>query len=133
MWLEPPIIKSKGAETGRAYDRGFVPQLFVHGSIDQREMSTLFSFNSSTSWRPEPTERGTFSILSTCILTLALCVWTAVHLNIPAYGERLAQTRRKGGWMMLGVIAPEVVPLAYFLSVSFIEPTRDYQQRELIR
>lgn len=41
--------------------------------------------NSTTtlSWEPQPTRRGTFSIISTCLVTLALCTWKIVHLNLP--------------------------------------------------
>lgn len=34
-------------------------------------------------WEPQPTHRGTFGILSTCFVTLALCTWKIVHLNLP--------------------------------------------------
>ncbi|KAK3345005.1 hypothetical protein B0H65DRAFT_573650, partial [Neurospora tetraspora] len=49
------------------------------------------SFTNSSSprlrWVTEPDIRGTFSILSTCIVTLVLCVWTAIHLNVPGHKE----------------------------------------------
>ncbi len=35
-------------------------------------------------WIPEPNTRGTWSLLYSCIFTLALCVYSAIHLNIPA-------------------------------------------------
>ncbi|KAK4108126.1 hypothetical protein N656DRAFT_453762 [Canariomyces notabilis] len=47
------------------------------------------STSQTPSWRPEPRERGTFGILSTCIVTLGLCVWTAIHLNLPAHGDTM--------------------------------------------
>lgn len=34
-------------------------------------------------WEPNPTHRGTFGILTTCFVTLALCTWKIVHLNLP--------------------------------------------------
>jgi hypothetical protein len=78
-------------------------------------MERIFG-NSSTRnparWKSEPLERGTYSILSTCIITLALCVWTAIHLNVPAHGEKWPQIRRKFGWMILGFLAPELVRVA---------------------
>lgn len=74
-------------------------------------------------WMPEPGERGTYSILSTCLITLGLCVWTAIHLNIPAHGEKWwQQTWRKFGWMMLGFLAPEMVG-AKFGGTSVLGPT----------
>ena len=90
--------------------------------------------NHTTSWQPEPTFRGTFRILSTCLITLGLCVWSSLHLNIPGRNEapvvgysgggwyRAARHRwpfkylswpgqliRKLGWMVLAFLAPELV------------------------
>ncbi|KAF2746280.1 hypothetical protein M011DRAFT_404567 [Sporormia fimetaria CBS 119925] len=68
--------------------------------------------NSISKWHPEPTFRGTYGILSTCLITMVLCVWTAVHLNIPAHGETgiiTPQNRRKFGWLVMGLFAPEIV------------------------
>ncbi|TIA22046.1 hypothetical protein D6C81_03552 [Aureobasidium pullulans] len=40
--------------------------------------------NQTAAWHPEPRERGTFSILSSCVTTLVLCVWTAaLSFRIP--------------------------------------------------
>ncbi|RSL75214.1 hypothetical protein CEP51_011075 [Fusarium floridanum] len=99
--------------------KAHMDRIFGNGSASHR----------TATWEPEPTQRGTFSILSTCLITLSLCVWTAVHLNIPPREERsqdeprddssekwslkslrwTAQTLRKAGWMILGILAPELV------------------------
>ena len=63
----------------------------------------------TTVWIPEPNSRGTWSILSSCIITISLCVWTAVHLNIPEHQRRKQQLWRKIKWLLLGLIAPEMV------------------------
>jgi hypothetical protein len=43
-------------------------------------------------------------------LTLSLCVYTAIHLNIPTPGESAwKQTLRKAKWVLIGIFAPEVV------------------------
>ncbi|KAL6705324.1 hypothetical protein ACN47E_007134 [Coniothyrium glycines] len=62
-------------------------------------------------WRPAPTERGTMSILSSCIITLLLCVYTCLHLNIPEHGkaEWYHLARMKLYWILLGIFAPEFV------------------------
>ncbi|PSN62719.1 hypothetical protein BS50DRAFT_474757, partial [Corynespora cassiicola Philippines] len=60
-------------------------------------------------WRPEPTERGTFNILSTCVLTLVLCVWTSLHLNVPEHGKVSKQKWNKTLWLFVGLFMPEVV------------------------
>jgi hypothetical protein len=111
------------------------------GFSTRDNMETIFgsgsSVNHTSSWQPQPTFRGTFGILSTCLVTLGLCVWSAIHLNIPARNEapwdficalsiwkktrnewpwkKLAwpgQSVRKIGWTLLGFFAPELVRLS---------------------
>ena len=58
----------------------------------------------------EPPGRGTYSLVITCLLTLVLCVWSALHLNVPPP----SQTRWRGlltniRWIIAGVYAPELV------------------------
>ena len=60
-------------------------------------------------WQPEPTRRGTFNILSTCLDTLVLCVWTVVHLNIPEHRMAKRQVLHKLKWLLMALMAPEVV------------------------
>ncbi|KAK0647994.1 hypothetical protein B0T16DRAFT_370227, partial [Cercophora newfieldiana] len=69
----------------------------------------------TTGWQSDPTHRGTYNILSTCFVTLGLCIWTAIHLNIPEYrGSWRRQVWRKIGWMVLGFIGPELVAFTAF-------------------
>ena len=76
--------------------------------------------NVTASWRPEPKYRGTYSILSSCLVTMALCVWSAVHLNLPGASEHSApfwrskQLWRKIGWVFMGLFAPEFVAWTAF-------------------
>jgi hypothetical protein len=69
----------------------------------------------SARWHPEPQFRGTFGILSSCLITISLCVWTALHLNIPEYDKHKKKvwpsrtSWRKTGWLILGLFAPEMV------------------------
>ena len=59
-------------------------------------------------WVPDPDNRGTWSLLYSCVFTLVLCVWTATHLNGPSYHEsQLSQWLRKLKWVLLAIIAPE--------------------------
>lgn len=83
--------------------------------------------NPTATWHPEPNSRGTFSILSSCLITLGLCTWSAVHMNVPNddnLGKRskwdlrrwlLPQLRRRFGWMISGMLAPEMVRTLLFL------------------
>jgi hypothetical protein len=66
--------------------------------------------NVSAHWHPEPRGRGTFNILSSCLTTMLLCVWTAVHLNIPDRdGGKRQKFLRKPGWLLMALLAPGIV------------------------
>lgn len=60
-------------------------------------------------WKKEPRGRGTFSILSSSVLTLALCVWTAIHPNIRPGVSSRRRVVHKLLLVILGMLAPEVV------------------------
>ena len=68
----------------------------------------------TTEWRPEPNQRGTFAVLSSCVLTLILCMWTAVHLNVAAHREPGNQVLRRIKWLAIGLFAPDVVTWVAF-------------------
>ncbi len=76
-------------------------------------MSSVFvsktNVGGTIAWQPEPSTRGTWSILSVCVITTSLCVWTAVHLNIPPSDQKHAQFWRKLYWLGVGLFAPEMV------------------------
>jgi len=75
-------------------------------------MTDLFNVvgsNDTVKWHAEPTTRGTFSILSTCFITLVLCVWSSVHPNLPGNGGKLWQRRLR--WVVSGLLAPEFLIL----------------------
>jgi hypothetical protein len=62
------------------------------------------------SWVEEPKQRGTFGILSLCLTTMIIYVWSAVHMNIPH--TRHSSTRRfltRVFWMLIALIVPEVL------------------------
>ena len=60
-------------------------------------------------WQPSPKTRGTWDILTTCIITMLLCVWTAVQLNISPPGSVWKPRLRKVGWLLVALLAPEFV------------------------
>lgn len=58
----------------------------------------------------DPAGRGTSGLILSCLLTLVLCVWSALHLNVPPPGR----TRRQSFWtnviwITAGIYAPEMV------------------------
>ena len=88
-------------------------------------MSSLLFGNGTdvVHWKPSPTTRGTNEILSTCLITMLLCVWTAVHLNISPPGSFWEPNLRKIGWLILALLAPEIV--AY--TAWYIRSARDFE------
>ena len=67
--------------------------------------------NGTAHWEPDPTDRrGTWNILSTCIITLTLCVFTSLHLNVPAHKDSAASTFFiKAKYVIFGLLAPELI------------------------
>ena len=67
--------------------------------------------NGTAHWEPDPTNgRGTWTILSTCIITLTLCVYTSLHLNVPAHNSSGTSTFfMKAKYVLFGLLAPEVI------------------------
>ena len=61
-------------------------------------------------WMGEPKQRGTFGIFSLCFSTLIICIWSALHFNIPT--RRYTVTRRvflQVAWTILALLAPEAL------------------------
>ena len=70
------------------------------------------SDNSSVTigWVSDPDGRGTFTILSSCVLTLSLCVYTAIHLNVRPYHQKELQAWiETTKWVIMGVLGPELL------------------------
>lgn len=70
--------------------------------------------NETATWLPEPTQRGSWGLLSTCLTTIGLCVWTTVHLNIPGHKHTKRHFWTKLGLAALGLFAPEIVTFYAF-------------------
>ena len=75
--------------------------------------------NHTNPWRSEPPYRGTYGILSTCLVTMGLCIWTALHLNMQEHNGFYRQMWRKVGWLTIGLFAPEMVLPALESIVAF--------------
>ena len=56
----------------------------------------------------QPNTRGTIDILWSCLITIFLCTWTALCLNIPAESDsQIIFLARKLRWMVLAIVVPE--------------------------
>jgi hypothetical protein len=87
-------------------------------------------------WQLKPSTRGTSDILTSCLVTLSLCAWSAIHVNVEPDEEEFGPhkvepkswmsrawkylgafflalaskaTWRKVGWFVAAVLAPELV------------------------
>ncbi|KIW23015.1 uncharacterized protein PV07_11249 [Cladophialophora immunda] len=69
-------------------------------------------------WVDEPDTRGTWSIIYSSLFTLSLCVYSAIHLNIPPHGEHpRRQFWRKAKWVFIAIVAPEFVLFCAWLQL----------------
>jgi len=94
------------------------------------------TFASQSTWVPNSTTRGTANIFQTCLLTLFLCIWKAVHLNLPEFGNLTFlflqyQTWRKIGWLMVSLLAPELVVFSAWSQLARARAVRDHYNKEL--
>jgi hypothetical protein len=61
-------------------------------------------------WVPEPNNRGTWGLLQTCLLTLGLCIYSAVHVNILHRECKLwMRLLIRCKWLLVALLAPEFI------------------------
>ena len=73
---------------------------------------TIFGTSNFTTqyWGPDPDTRGAWDLVRSCIITLGLCVYSALHLNVfhhgcPWWARALVRLK----WMLVALLAPEFV------------------------
>jgi len=85
-------------------------------------------------WVSNPATRGTSSILYTCIVTISLCVYTAVHLNVPQRNtSTFRNVLRKARWVFIGIFAPELVVYTAFVQLVAVVSFRKQMNAVLSR
>ncbi|OTA61921.1 hypothetical protein K449DRAFT_444874 [Hypoxylon sp. EC38] len=58
----------------------------------------------------DPNGRGTATLALSSLLTLVLCVWSALHLNVPRRNQtRIQEFWLNVRWIVTGIYAPELV------------------------
>ncbi|KAF8534665.1 hypothetical protein BDD12DRAFT_755635, partial [Trichophaea hybrida] len=57
----------------------------------------------------EPPQRGTISLLWSCVITCGLCIWTAVHPNIIPKQSATGRNIYKAVYMLVATLLPEFV------------------------
>ncbi|KAF5974322.1 hypothetical protein FBULB1_7829 [Fusarium bulbicola] len=58
-------------------------------------------------WVPEDSNRGTWSLITSCLFTIAICTWTAIHPRI--HVSRQLRHQHKFYQLVKAVLAPEMV------------------------
>ncbi|KAH0547593.1 hypothetical protein FGG08_000318 [Glutinoglossum americanum] len=67
-------------------------------------------------WQREPDGRGTIGLVWSCLTTLFICVWAALHNNVPSKNDSdFTFFFRKLKWTFVSIIAPEMVTAGAFL------------------
>lgn len=81
-------------------------------------------------WVQQPASRGTWDIIVTCIITVSLCSWSALFLNLhPKRGGRDGLLRNKLRWMLFTLFWPEVtVGTAFDQWESARQSVKDFYQ-----
>jgi hypothetical protein len=71
--------------------------------------------NQTIKWQSDSNTRGTFSIISSCTITLVLGVYSAVHLNLPGRpGSFTEAFLRRFAWILCSLLAPEALILVAY-------------------
>ncbi|KAI1392122.1 uncharacterized protein F4822DRAFT_425338 [Hypoxylon trugodes] len=76
---------------------------------DHKNNLTALQTAIAPAWVSSQNIRSTSDILWSCIVTLTACIYTALHLNIKVETNRGQRIILKVKWVMLALIAPEVV------------------------
>ena len=66
-------------------------------------------------WQSSTNTRGTSDLLQTCIITLSLCAYSALHLNVAVYWvsfPKILYISRKAVWIIVTLLCPEAMVLA---------------------
>ena len=66
--------------------------------------------NIKQGWTPQPDGRGTLDIIWSCVITICLCSWSILCMNLPGPNEsRIQILWRKLSLTLLGVLCPEII------------------------
>src|ERR1700722_14460640 len=61
-------------------------------------------------WVPQPNGRGTIHILQSSLLTISLCGWSVLFLNVPpARKAHFGFFAHKLRWMLIAIFFPEMM------------------------
>lgn len=82
-------------------------------SQDETTSNTTQHNERYVGYTQDPNGRGTASLILSCLLTLILCVWSALHLNVPEQNTTVANSLWTNvRWIAAGIYSPELVVFA---------------------
>ena len=76
---------------------------FSYGAVQNSTIIREYLASSCTG------RRTLWNIIKSCVATLFVCAWTAIHPNMPGPVEGIAVKARRLGMMILALVAPEIV------------------------
>lgn len=76
-------------------------------------------------WQPEPNGRGTWSLAWSCLATIFICTWSALHLDVPHRHVWYHFIYLKIGWLIIAALMPEYM---LFKAASNFCMARKYQE-----
>lgn len=92
-----------------------IPFLIAHTLSTRQALAapanlTALRTEIAPAWVPDPSGRGTWNLLYSCLFTLLLCVYTAIHLHVPPPNQtKFILWLKKTEWVAIAVFAPEIV------------------------
>ena len=96
-------------------------------SASQNVSSTDTHF--ANGWVNGPNGRGTWDIIQSCIVTLALCSWSSLVLNIFSGKGRVAFMKDKLRWMFFTLFWPEItLGVAFEQWESAVQCVKDFSK-----
>ncbi|KAE9377341.1 hypothetical protein N431DRAFT_463116 [Stipitochalara longipes BDJ] len=83
---------------------------FLSFSAAQNITSAAQSPQRKIGWQAGPNQRGTLTLVWSCLATVVTCTWSILHLNVPHRDDSPWTKRlRKVKWMCITVLFPEFV------------------------
>lgn len=81
-----------------------------HATVEHVHWQRDEMFTTTRGWVTSPNGRGTLGIIWSCILTISLCSWSTLCLNLPAVGDSYFRIVRRKIYMTgLGILGPEII------------------------
>jgi hypothetical protein len=93
----------------------FLPKIVVSAPIEDRIAEHIHVRRNEGSsitrgWVASPNGRGTLDIIWSCVLTIALCSWSTLCLNLPSIGDSYFRIARRKIYLTgLGILGPEII------------------------